>query len=245
MIQNSCWIAPGSMENGYGRVDVQLLNKALEKLNSNHPKGVYFDPAQLSYQVSGGVCSAHSLGFINGLLVENKKPLHQRVLNSAKNYKRSNIELRTHQAALNCISKVNSQEPEDFMKAKVEALVSLYNLEVNFASKDDLYLKNTNSTSLANRADFYNVVESLPEGIFLIRAIAKKDNHKGEYYGHSMAYINDPSGQYFFDPTHGCSQIASKEVKEKLYEYVATQCDSWGLNYPRFYRLNLQENFNE
>ncbi len=244
-IRHTRQVTAGSMMDGYGPVNVPLVNRLMEDLNQKAPSGIFFDPKHLEYQLSGGVCSAHSISFIKDLLSSNEPSFHKRVIKCAQNYSTSSTTLRTHQAALNAISKVEDP-PEDFMKAKIEALVALHNLEIDYASADNVFINSQQySDSGVDKSDFYNAVEKLPEGIFLIRAISKEDNHRGECYGHSMAFINSKDGQYFFDPSYGCTQIASGEVKKKLYDCVAGQCSTWGLNYPRFYRLKLKENKNE
>ncbi len=244
-IRSTRQVAAGSMMDGHGPVNVSLVNRLMEDLNQKAPSGVFFDPKHLEYQLDGGVCSAHSISLIKDLLSSKEPSLHKRVIKCAQKYRTSSTTLRTHQAALNAISKVEDP-PEDFMKAKIEALVALHDLQIDYASADNVFIKNNYySSSEVDKADFYKAVEKLPEGIFLVRAISKEDNHMGEHYGHSMAFINSSEGQYFFDPSSGCTQIASSEVKKKLYDYVAGQCSTWGLNYPRFYRLKLKENENE
>lgn len=236
-------IVEGSMIDGYGLINAKNITALMDKLNKNAAEGIKFDPNNLDPYLSGGVCSAHSLNFIKSYLSSNITNLHKRVTKVAEKYTKSSQELRTHQAALNTISKAQEEPPLDFMKAKIESLAKLHDLEVEYATRNDLYIKDgyNNAVIDANHSCFYDVIENLPEGIFLIRAIRKEDNIKGEYYGHSMAYINQSDGHYFFDPSHGCYQIANKEVKKKLFDFVANQCSTWGLNYPRFYKLKLKD----
>jgi len=204
-IRSTRQVVAGSMMDGYGPVNVPLVNKLMEDLNKKAPEGIFFDPQHLEYGLSGGVCSAHSISFIKDLLSSKTPSLHKRVIKCAQNYSTSSTTLRTHQAALNAISKTENP-PEDFMKAKIEALVALHDLQIDYASAADIYINDKQyPVAELDKAEFYNAVEKLPEGIFLVRAIKKEDNHMGEYYGHSMAFINGSRGQYFFDPSYGCN----------------------------------------
>ena len=232
----SYWrIVDCSMDNGYAKTDTSKIGPLLDKLNQGAAEGIKFDAKHLDYHLSGGVCSAHSLTFIRDYLQSDINLLHRRVVTVAQRFRRSSLDLRTYQVALNTISKAQDEPPTDFMKAKAESLASLHDLKIDYASKGELLVEDDNyGQKDVNRSEFYNAVEALPEGIFLVRAIAKENNFRGEYYGHSMVYINDSVGHYFFDPGDGCSQISNGRVKEALWNLVGDPSSAWGIKLSTF-----------
>lgn len=244
----------GSMQNGQGEYDRQLAHQLIDKLNQEASSGVKFDAKRLESEVWGGVCSAHSLSFVNDYLnsslpEKDSIDLTNKITHIGENYKESSKVLRTYQAALNTIAKNPEKKCDDFMKAKIESLANLHNLEVSEASSADVYIDEEGYWDEieccykppVQSSKFNQEVEKLPEGIFLVRAVDKNDNYKEEYYGHSMVYLNKGNDHFFFDPCGGTKQIDSKAVKQVLHECIASQCCTWGLNFPRFYKLEKKK----
>ncbi len=223
-----------------------------------------FAPEEISFYLSGlddsvwsGVCTAHCLSFLSlylrsykyEALIPNRgnEPTFQslddriiRCLNSCP----SDTEIRTYQAALNCIGLHDEYIylfQERGMEHKITSLCALKGLKVETTSANeiDYYTK----SDLENKKAFFEVYDNMKPGAYLIRAISEAYNEKGEYYGHSMVIIKDEAGAYFFDPSSqgGLVYFDHSVEKEYLYDCISYLCQFFKLNYPRFYGVKAMD----
>lgn len=236
-------------QNGDGPVDELLVEKYFNKLQANAAPGVTFKADYLENYCLGGTCSAKVLSFANDFFNSPEANLHEKVIKAAENHITSSYKLRTQQAALNTISKDDKNSAKDFSRAKVESIVALEDFVVEEASKpipsvdynfDDIYfgLPSIETVPSMPLESFEEVFDQLKDGFYFCRMLSSGNNSKEEYYGHSVAFIKNAEGNYFWDSTGGLVQIADFEVKKKSYDLFNELMDKWGLDVPpRFYRL--------
>ncbi len=242
-----------------GPVNAYHIDAYLKLLNSvTDGKGkMSFTPFLVSYAVEDGVCSAYCLSFLSVFLrsqlaehlyqLHTKGPLFEdlqdRVVQSFQNCP-TDTQIRTYQAALNTIYPDHKcgLSVDELLEEKIKALCQLKNLKVLSSSKNNVDFYNRPEES--NMGNFIDSVNSLNSGSYLIRAIQEAPNYKGENYGHSMAFIKDESGCYFFDPSSagGLLHLNSEDASELLYDLVRHLCLHYNLNFPRIYKVVDKEN---
>lgn len=233
-IPNTSIINEASSEGGHGVVNIPQRNLYFDKLQKNAATGVKFSVQFLLKTCFGGTCSAQSLNFADTFFnapVE-KKELADRFFWVTEQCKKSSLELRTQQAALNAITKDPEIEVKDFERAKVESIVALRDFDVVYASSP---LKNDNGK--IEFEDFAQEIKKLPEGLYFTRLLCKTNNHKLESFGHSVIFLNSSKGCYFWDPSCASYQLADHEVVKELYDRIGGTSSRWGLEAPRFYKI--------
>lgn len=239
-IKTTLSINSATSENGHGAVDIQKRNQYFSKLVKSAAKGVTFNSKYLETSCFGGTCSAQSLNFAKLFFTSPTylKSLAEKVHWVANQCQKSSIDLRTQQAALNAITFDPNTRVKDPNRAKVESIVALQDFVVVHAS-DSIREEN----GQVNFNDFKKTVESLPEGFYFTRILHKRNNHKGESYGHSVVFINSLDGCYFWDPMGQCYQFADETAIKDLYDRIGGTRSRWALEDPRFYKIMPKELF--
>src|SRR5262249_45022310 len=158
-------------------------------------RGVFFNTRSVEPSIGGGTCSAMSFDYIDQFLRQKTcfKSSFEVLKNIGPRYRVSSQEFMNQQAAFNTISKHPQEASPDFKCGKIAAMLKLFDREVGHCSEEiqidapDAYKK-----ILKN-------INALPKGIFAVRALAYANNTKEEREGHTLAFINQIDGQFFYD----------------------------------------------
>jgi hypothetical protein len=234
-------ICPGNQVFCSGWVPVKEVKAICQKLNESRPVGVQFDENSITDQLVGGTCSAMSLDFIHHYLnlkgnrqAETEEELFTRVLVTSRRYEYgSSPEFRVQQAAFNAIQKVAVERDSqpDFTQAKMASLMAFHHRKIVYASE---MIDFEQKQAVEKTKDVW---AALPQGIFIVRAIRPKANHKEEKHGHTMVLVNESQGKFFYDPNHGTRHLRSNQAAVDLYEALKRSNTVWDVPEHRFYQV--------
>lgn len=142
--------------------------------------------------------------------------------------------IRTEQLALNTIT-VNRDEIKtgDAVSEKIQAMSPFYGLD-SVESTSEIRVKGNEML----KEELEETLSELGEGVFFMRIIQEKYNHKLEEKGHSMILINKAGSQYYFDPALGAYALFSETKKNSLiYESLQSANIRHGVDLLSFHRL--------
>jgi len=260
--ENYTLISAGSQIGRDGVVDQTVSNRVCATLNGFHPNGVIFDPSKMNSYLTGGTCSAMTLQFLKDYraipkciqnLVDDKvtgqglNALGYNYSSSAletlkkisDKYRTSSPAFRNIQMAYNTIKQCGT--PNDFKKAKMEALVKYENPTLSLKDPAEI-----NLDPLGDITTFYN---NAPEGIFVGRLLrplltdadfmdpTKRD--KAECYGHTTLLIKEKGQVFYYDPGIGVIQV---HTPAQLGLALSWQAHRWALLSIRFYQVQQSPN---
>lgn len=149
--------------------------------------------------------------------------------------KSEQISVRTEQLALNTImvERHVSMRTSNAVSEKVGAMAPFYGLKVT-GSSSELRVKGNEQLE----AQLSEQIRSLNEGVYVLRIIQEKYNHKLEEKGHSIVYIKTAGGEYYFDPALGCYQLFSEVAKPSLiYNALLSANNKFGVDVLSFHCL--------
>lgn len=222
--------------------------------------GVFFDEIRLENEVEGGSCSAIALkvaklavDLFNSLDVEAEdfcdqylakitdavKSLNREGIKKSGPGKRFRKEIRSLQGAYNTICVDKSQKVDDIAQEKIKAIGSYYNLTVK-QSTDQLNVKSNDNFE----EDLNRQLQSLSDGVYLIRILQLEDNHKLETKGHSVVYVKHQKGlETYFDTQLGLYDLTiadngNKEKKHLIYHSLRSADMRFGVDCLKFHKLD-------
>ncbi|MCH9627108.1 MAG: hypothetical protein S4CHLAM2_07420 [Chlamydiales bacterium] len=243
-------LASGQCDGPRSKELVVRLNRGAERTYST----VSFNEEMLSSnQLDGGACSAIAfrvakkvLGLIATLQASTLPPANQErsfiiqfmqivgALEEIATSKKApdkckQAAIRTEQVALNTITvdreRVSSGAA---VAAKVGAMASFYGLKT-VESTSELRVKG--NTQLKEQLNV--LVQGLNEGVYFLRIIQEKYNHKLEEKGHSIVYVKKGGAEYYFDPALGAYALFS----DLLYSSLRSANARFGVDLLSFHRL--------
>lgn len=248
------------MDQGYSRgaTDLEKSREVFEKVLEKRPKGITFNQNKLEGKVSGGNCSALSFEFIQryfeflkqreSLQVEGNKggenlldPMQEieKLLERFENGGGENVvHFRSIQEAFNTFEIEKTEDTVDITAAKIQAIANYFDFEASPASDErDLIVD--------GQGTLVETVNTLKNGVYLLRTIRPEDNERLEMYGHSMVWIKKDKETFFYDPTNGARIIQSKWPADFLftalqYQYARAGWDGqgWKTRKYRFYEIS-------
>ncbi len=142
--------------------------------------------------------------------------------------------VRTEQAAFNTIT-VNRDtiHPGNAVSEKVGAMAPFYGLKV-VESSPELRVKGNEQLE----KQLLEQMRSLKEGVYFLRIIQEKYNHKLEEKGHSAVFIKTESAEYSFDPAVGSYTLFSEASKTNLiYNTLLSANERFGVDVLSFHKL--------
>lgn len=249
-------LATGQIDRDTG---LMLIKKLDDKASHRMPM-ISFNRAMLTgSQLEGGACSAiafrvakEAIAFLNHLRDQSHLKTTSKQLSFALRFGRliQNFEemaiskrsldktvqtaIRTEQAALNTIT-VNRQviRSGNGVAEKVGAMASFYGLKVVESTPEIRVNGNEQlATLLADQ------IHTLSEGVYLLRIIQEKYNHKLEEKGHSVVYIKSNDLEYIFDPALGAYTLFSESIKTNLlYNALMSANQKFGVDLLSFHKL--------
>lgn len=221
-------------EHEFSFIPLISIKEAFERVHQFHEQGVFFNPSRLARNLYDGTCTAMTLGFLDAYISRMKgfeeQPGESDFHFFEEKFKSSTIEMICLQIALNCIEVDSEVEVDDISRAKVQALASVYQMEIDCCS-DFVDIRDEDAL-----VSFEGLVGSLSPGFYLIRQLYPADNHKREVKGHSMAYVKGEGFSYFYDPNEGLYEIFSNDFV-LIHRVCLTTYQNYGVYSVRFYRL--------
>ncbi len=228
-------VLEGSQEGKIGATHYETMNQTFRVISERAPPGVSFSANRLVNYLYGGTCSAMTFAFARDLINSPIRSLHERIVTIMKDYKKSKEAFRAEQIAFNTIEKDTSIVVEDFKRAKVQSLANYYDMELDHASEEF-----TVDSILKNPEYFNQALETLPEGLYIVRILNPSTNFKEERWGHTTLYVkNKIEGDYFYDPNYGLIEIATNETGAFFNKHFQELQRDWSINRPRFYRIKV------
>lgn len=211
-----------------GQIDRKQAEEHLGRLNERSIQimpSIFFNQEMLTgNQLEGGACSAVSFRIINEVfdifqtlsnasvgsdlreimfsvrLLKSVCALEEVATGSRGPDKAGQMAIRTEQMALNTITvdrdKVRSGNA---VPEKIRAMATFYGLKV-VESYPELRVKGNQDLD----RQLSEQLNGLKEGVYFMRIIQEKYNHKLEEKGHSIVYIKTIKSEYYFDVALGC-----------------------------------------
>jgi hypothetical protein len=133
------------------------------------------------------------------------------------------------QGAFNTIKKKHEEVVPDFKRSKIQAMLNLYKRKIVFASTEVDINHAQNEIKL--------IVQSLPFGAFIIRELLPENNHKDEKHGHTLLFVKDESGSFFYDPNFGWSEFPQGGESEFILGSLFDCHRAWNTPHVRFYQV--------
>ncbi|MCH9633794.1 MAG: hypothetical protein S4CHLAM7_05270 [Chlamydiae bacterium] len=228
-------ILGGTQEGKIGPTQYEKMLHTFNKISEKAEKGVFFNPNRLTHYLYGGTCSAMTLAFAKDFINSSIKNINERIITVMKDYTKSGEAFRAEQIALNTIEESSLTTAEDFKRAKIQSIANYYDLEFDYASED------LNFESIKNDPNhFKEVMDDLPEGVYILRILRPSNNFKKEQWGHTTFYLKDSvEGDYFYDPNYGLTEIATGETSDFFIKHLSLLNDVWYISNPRFYKLKI------
>lgn len=225
-------IKEGSQTLNKGEIDWVQAHKTTEKLNK-FVKGVVFLKNALTPFIEGGTCSAMAFEFLDQYLLHREKLSPEKVIETiSPNFETSSLFFRTRQAAFNTIQKDPEHPVSDFRRAKIEAMLKLYNIKVLDASDE------VDITEKESLHKIKTILKKFENSFLILRILRPSKNHKEEKYGHSMVLIRDQGREYFYEPNQGVIEINKKYTAKAIHEFLIKLEDSWGISHASFYQVS-------
>ena len=249
-------LAVGQIDPGKGMLLVEELNKGAMRSVSC----VSFNPAMLSgNQLEGGACSAVSfrvakealallshfksntqlkpvslqLSFITRFarFIQN---LEAMTISKKALDKNQQTAIRTEQFALNTIT-VDREvvQAGNAVAEKMSAMAPFYGLRVVESTPEIIVHGNDQLEDQLTKQ-----IQKLTEGVYFLRIIQEKYNHKLEEKGHSVVYIKSGEVEYVFDPALGAYTLFAESTKKNLvYNALLSANQKFGVDVLSFHRL--------
>lgn len=246
-----------------GQIDTKQCLTLVGKLNVGAKRVmpcISFNPAMLrGAQLEGGACSAVAFRVAKEALRLQKCLIDkQHIKNSRKEMsfalqlsrfigdlekgatsKRAadkvlQTTIRTEQAAFNTIT-VDREviSSGNAVSKKVGAMAPFYGLKVVESSPELRVRENEHL-----EAELLEQFQSLKPGVYFLRIIQEKYNHKLEKKGHSVVYIKTDDAEYNFDPALGVYTLLSEASKRHLmYSALLSAHQRFGVDVLSFHRL--------
>lgn len=239
----------GTQSKCNGSTSIEKVKSIFARLSKTQESGISFNKDKISEKIRGGTCSAMSLKFAKCYIKHRERlsdcncensvnanctslALLSSIQSLEKKFATSNEKMRTRQAAFNTIEVVKKVFPVvDYSKNKVQSLAHYYGFTIDYTSNPIDTRVITSANQLTNHID------SLPQGIFLIRGIFSANNEKLEHYGHSMVYINNDLFKVFYDPEEGARILSKKRIHEDFFAIFRNLLSKWYIDNVRFFRL--------
>ena len=137
------------------------------------------------------------------------------------------------QDAFNCIEVDRSQEGVDFSLAKVQSIANFHFFKITHSSSEFTY----NDDNPENTKNILaQEITNLPTGVHLLRDIIPSDNKKLEECGHSMIFIKEEQGTFFYDPNFGVDLIKG-DVIAGIFDILKKNYNLFKVRQSRFYTL--------
>lgn len=241
------FVTRGSQIGKNGSYELKDPKIAFTTLNASAPNSIYFDANKIKSTLSGGVCSAMSFRSIKRYRKFRSTGMSPAASVRAigKEFDTASAEFRSIQAIYNTISRKqdaqgNLAQTEDFKKDKIEALLKFDNPECSvMRSSEDINLNDLDATSKITA-----LFDSLPEGIFIVRAlnplISDSDKQQVEFaskeerYGHTTYLIKEEGENFYYDPSIGFVHITAPEQVDSILRWENFR---WNIPSVRFYQV--------
>lgn len=214
-----------------------LLSKALSR--------ILFDATKLWPFDHGGTCTAMALDFLARYLNEckrmtNEEEITLHITNFRPYYQFSTSTFMSRQAAYNTITIPDSEglNSEDLKYRKMQSLANYHNIKLTPVTGSIKH-----ADILFGRVDFKKIIQDLPLGSYVIRALSPTNNHKQEVYGHTMILIKKKDFSIFFDNSEGAAKITEEPVRGddpaiQMGEYIENAMIDWWIPEYRVYRAS-------
>ena len=123
---------------------------------------------------------------------------------------------------------------EDLAQQKMQAILNNGDFSITHASgKFDI--------SQNSKASLKATLDSLPQGVHLIRDIKPLNNEKLEDYGHSMILMKHRLGYFFYDPNLGVEYIKNEGISNRIFENLAMNYARFKVSETRFYQMEKKK----
>jgi len=214
-----------SSQNGFvGIVDKKQSTEALTKLKSKLVTGVGVDEKNLVTFIRGGTCTIMASFFAKKLIscMNEQNPAFQtsqKVSQIAKEHLlKSNLQFRSQQAALDCLTKQNpAQDQAEFQANKAKVFLKFYGMEMEKSADHSIDLDEVCDT------EFTQTIKGLDDGVYFLRLIKPLDtDQKGEYYGHSLCFVKLNGESYLYDPNTGVYEFHKEKPELSLLKTLDT-----------------------
>ena len=221
---------------GQFQIDRKLVDLFVSRLNqSESSKGVRFKFSHESTSQLSGICSAMAIKFL--ALCVFKGSVTESTIQSLQTCTSRPTSIDVHiQSAFDRIEKYGPELSSTvFRKVKVEALLSGFRLKVADAFQEiDL-----NNPFHFER--FSSIIDGIPSGFYFIRSLFATANEKGEYHGHSTAFVKQEDRLYFYDPNLGAIEFESDLAIDTLYSKAMENHKIFNIPILRIYKVEENE----
>lgn len=244
-----------------GQIDPAQSLQFVEKLNAEACQvipSVSFNHEMLSgTQLEGGACSAVAFRVAKEALSQLKnlsenhqlRPSHRDVNFALRFYRFINhleervtskrapdkafqIMIRSEQAALNTITVNREKVSGNAVSEKISAMASFYGLKT-VKSSPELRVKGNEQIE----TQLLEQLGGLEVGVYLLRIIQEKYNHKLEEKGHSIIYIKTAGEEYYFDPALGAYVLFPLAKIHLIYNALLSANERFGVDVLSFHKL--------
>lgn len=245
-----------------GTIDLEQAKGIVTTLNEKVPKVtqvVTFNAEMLTgEQLGGGACSAISLTIAKGafkIIAELEKnseltqehkvrvlaarlgllvnEMHAIAKSNNKESEAAKKQLRTLQYAFNAITVDRIVKVAHVVEDKMKALATHFALDVSESTPEVQVSGNSNLES-----QIKTQTKTLKNGVYLIRVIDFKNNHKMENCGHTITYIKFLESEFYFDPHLGLYQLFAESKKANLiYNALVSAQKKFKVDFMSFHKL--------
>lgn len=209
-----------------------VMHQVFEKIKEKAPKGVTFNKERLTNYLQGGTCSAATFAFIKKFLQGPHKKLQDNLHYALDTYMENSELFRAKQIAFNTIEKCMKDHADDFKRAKIQSIANYYDIQFDFASQELSLQEVEHNPHLLNYW-----INCLPNGSYVGRILQLENNYKGEFWGHTVFYLKDLEGNFFYDPNYGLIELCKNEPIEHLYIRFNLIKEIWTVDNFRFYKI--------
>ena len=214
-----------------GVTDKEEARSVVARLNACKVVGtISFNPDMITGdQLSGGACTVVALRVAEIAmqtqamlqtcqdLTEHEKQIillnkvSQQVLQMHAEGPEERKKVRTLQQAFNTITVDRDMKTVDVCQDKIKAMVALYGMTVSHSTAEVPVVGNPHLG-----CEFQREFQALQPGVYLLRIIDFKNNHKLEEQGHSATYIKTAEMELYFDPALGLFNLFKGAKKTNL-----------------------------
>jgi len=216
-----------------GSFSVEKADIIWQKLQKDPAPGISFDRAIVHNAKSIiGTCTAMSLEFASTYFRLREEGVSEALLDKLRSleegFKESSEEMRSRQIAFSSIT-VDPTAAIDISKSKIESCVKCHDFSIDYCS-DEIDI--TSGIDILRQE-----IERLPQGVYFVRMLKPKINHKMEERGHSMIYVHEKDLTFFYDNNQGLENITPVSAVGTLLERLSGLHQEWDIPNVRFYRL--------
>lgn len=243
-----------------GLCDSKQSEEFVRTLNLKSSSGITFNFEMLTQnQLSGGACSAvafrvikkalHLLATLRGsglgaqgqrLLFSAKftnlvQELNAVAISKRKEDKEIQVTIRSEQLALNTITVDRNQKKEggDYaVPDKIESMAPFYHLRVVESYPS---IKVDENPELKMQLE--DLFKTIKEGVYLLRIIVPKNNHKLEEKGHSIVLIKNDGVIYYFETQLG-AYLLSNDISGFLFNTMLSAKQTYKVDQLSVHRLD-------